>query len=161
VFNFGDRNHPAANADFTARFNETEETSRLGRDLKSTDIFGMKEQYLVDLKDEVGAAADNWILPYFELIRQKLMDIPLKFIPEGTTKPNVCYGILRSKLSDPCLLELIWSYWHEEGMLVQSMNAITRRFQNVRSNGPLDPLANLEIDPLRRHVVGLSVSAAK
>jgi hypothetical protein len=33
-------------------------------------------------------------------------------------------------------------------MLVQSMNAITRRFQNVRS-GPGDPLSNLEIDPLR------------
>jgi hypothetical protein len=47
------------------------------------------------------------------------------------------------------LLELIWSYWHEEGMLVQTMNAITRRFQNLRGPSPLDPLGNLEIDPLR------------
>ena len=34
-------------------------------------------------------------------------------------------------------------------MLVQTMNAITRRFQNVRALGAQDPLANLEIDPLR------------
>ena len=62
---------------------------------------------------------------------------------------DACYGILREKLTCPCLLELIWSYWNEEGMLVQTMNAITRRFQNMR--GPLanDPLANLEVDPLR------------
>ena len=48
-----------------------------------------------------------------------------------------------------CLLELIWSYWHEEGMLVQTLNAISRRFQNVRGPGDRDPLAHLEIDPLR------------
>ena len=36
------------------------------------------------------------------------------------------------KLENPCLLELIWSYWHEEGMLVQTMNAISMRFQNRR-----------------------------
>jgi hypothetical protein len=34
-------------------------------------------------------------------------------------------------------------------MQVQSMNAITRRFQNVRGPGQPDPLANLEVNPLR------------
>ena len=43
-----------------------------------------------------------------------------------------CDGILRSKLTNPCLIELIWSYWQEEGMLVQTLNAISRRFQNLR-----------------------------
>jgi hypothetical protein len=47
------------------------------------------------------------------------------------------------------MLELIWSYWHEEGMLVQTMNAICMRFQNRRGPQERDPLANLEIDPLR------------
>jgi hypothetical protein len=62
---------------------------------------------------------------------------------------SYCLNILQSRLTCPSLLELIWSYWHEEGMLVQTMNAICMRFQNRR--GPLerDPLANLEIDPLR------------
>jgi hypothetical protein len=55
-------------------------------------------------------------------------------------------GFLRGRSLVP--VELIWSYWHEEGMLVQSMNAIIKRFQNMR-NGAADPLANLELDPLR------------
>ncbi|HEX8451998.1 MAG TPA: hypothetical protein VF647_07875 [Longimicrobium sp.] len=54
------------------------------------------------------------------------------------------------RLEAPCLLELIWSYWMEEGMLNQTVAAITRRFQNVRraGRGP-DPLTELELDPLR------------
>ncbi|HEX2094547.1 MAG TPA: hypothetical protein VHG28_19235 [Longimicrobiaceae bacterium] len=53
-------------------------------------------------------------------------------------------------LDSPCLLELIWSYWMEEGMLTQTISTITRRFQNVRrpGRGP-DPLAEFELDPLR------------
>ena len=34
-------------------------------------------------------------------------------------------------------------------MLVQSMAALTRRFQNVRGAGERDPLANLTLEPLR------------
>jgi len=60
-----------------------------------------------------------------------------------------CDGILRHRLSCPSLIELIWSYWHEEGMLVQSLNVIALRFQNRRGPMDRDPLAHLEIDPLR------------
>jgi hypothetical protein len=49
----------------------------------------------------------------------------------------------------PCLLELIWSYWMEEGMLAQTSNAIALRFQNVRHGDGRDPLAEFELDPLR------------
>jgi hypothetical protein len=55
--------------------------------------------------------------------------------------------VLVTRINDPCLLELIWSYWHEEGMLMQTINAVSHRFQNVRRPG--DALFNLEIDPLR------------
>jgi hypothetical protein len=48
-----------------------------------------------------------------------------------------------------CPVELIWSYWHEEGMLVQSLNAICLRFQNRRSPNVRDPLAALRLSPLR------------
>jgi hypothetical protein len=34
-------------------------------------------------------------------------------------------------------------------MQVQSLNAITRRFQNIRGPGERDPLSQMEIDPLR------------
>ncbi|AMR80728.1 hypothetical protein [Cupriavidus nantongensis] len=55
---------------------------------------------------------------------------------------------ISAKLSAPPLIELIWSYWMEELQLVQTMNAISRRFQNL-SGGPRDPLNQLELDPLR------------
>jgi hypothetical protein len=55
-----------------------------------------------------------------------------------------------SRMDVPCMLELIWSYWMEEGMLNQTIASITRRFQNVRRAGPgPDPLAEFELDPLR------------
>jgi hypothetical protein len=60
-----------------------------------------------------------------------------------------CTNVLTPRVDCVCLIELIWSYWHEEAMLVQSVNAISRRFQNVRSMGDRDPLAHVTIDPLR------------
>lgn len=100
------------------------------------------------------------ILPYLALIRAKLKDQGIKDLDIGEvdisvvdekwkSEASTCYGILKRRLDHPCLLELIWSYWQEEGMLTQTMNAITRRFQNVRGPMANDPLANTEIDPLR------------
>ncbi|MDR5757124.1 hypothetical protein [Caballeronia sp. LZ035] len=93
------------------------------------------------------------MLPYLALIREKLADVRIKSTlfgdGLGTEQGEACFGILRSKLTHPVFTELIWSYWHEEGMLVQTMNAIARRFQNIRSLHGNDPLANLDIDPLR------------
>jgi hypothetical protein len=87
------------------------------------------------------------------MIREKLGDLPIKLSVEEAEEQGVavqrCYGILRDKLRYPCFLELIWSYWHEEGMLVQALNSVSMRFQNRRNLGARDPLANLEIDPLR------------
>jgi hypothetical protein len=58
-----------------------------------------------------------------------------------------CDGVLVR--DEPCLIELIWSYWHEEAMLAQSVNALTRRFQNRAAKAVRDPLAHFELDPLR------------
>lgn len=46
-------------------------------------------------------------------------------------------------------LELIWSYWQEQGTLVHAMNAIARRHQSVRMTDRGDPLDALDINPLR------------
>src|SRR5262245_21112631 len=48
----------------------------------------------------------------------------------------------------PPLVELIWSYWLEEGGLVRTMDAISLRFQN-RRHATSEPLAGLRIDTLR------------
>ncbi len=87
----------------------------------------------------------DMVLPYLELVRARLPELPIKDHGWGLS----CYGILRRKLVHPCLIELIWSYWMEEGMLVQALNAITRRFQNLRGAGDNDPLSRLDLDPLR------------
>lgn len=89
-------------------------------------------------------------LPYLAVIRRKLPDIAIR-VPQGQAhEADLCFGIIQDRLANPCLIELIWSYWNEEGMLVQTMNAITQRFQNLRAPGAgPDPLANTEIDMLR------------
>jgi hypothetical protein len=98
-----------------------------------------------------GGSLGALTLPYLAVIRRKLGDIDINVggFEFSAQQASECYGILQEKLTNPCLLELIWSYWHEEGMLVQTTNAITRRFQNVRGSAAQDPLANLEVDPLR------------
>lgn len=69
---------------------------------------------------------------------------------KNLTRSPFCSGkLLCAKVTCPCLLELIWSYWHDEGMLMQTMNAISLRFQNRRRSADRDPLAELAIDPLR------------
>jgi hypothetical protein len=88
-------------------------------------------------------------IPYLSLVRRNVPDVPLTLSDGDRAQAELCYRILREKLTNPCFLELIWSYWHEEGMLVQTINAISMRFQNRRGRGDLDPLADLAIDPLR------------
>ena len=117
-----------------------------GRDLPvPADLAGSFRRYLVPTQD------GEETIPYLAVIRAKLPDIAMKL---GGEKPAerqcmaACQSALQAKQNLPCMLELIWSYWQEEGMLVQTMNAVSRRFQNMRSRDA-DPLANLEIDPLR------------
>jgi hypothetical protein len=125
--------------------NPHEEEARFGHRL-GHDFEELWERYLVPAGNMDGRY--TLILPYLDLIRRKLGDI-------GAVRTSVANivdrqaGLLQDKLVHPVLLELIWSYWMEEGMLVQGFNAITRRFQNLRANGERDPLAQLEIDPLR------------
>jgi hypothetical protein len=117
------------------------EQARLFRDKRVTfgQIQGELTEYLATNVANVSGKA----LPYLKRIISALPS--LSSSDEG---PPYCRSILQYRFTCPPLLELIWSYWHEEGMLVQTMNAISIRFQN-RRNGPRDPLANLELDPLR------------
>jgi hypothetical protein len=83
-------------------------------------------------------------LPYIERV------VRTAFPNYSPLKDSIfCANQLSGRADCVCLIELIWSYWLEEGMLVQTLNAITRRFQNIRGPGDRDPLAHLEIDPLR------------
>jgi hypothetical protein len=114
-------------------FNRDEESARLGEFVTLEFVSGKLREYL-------GTPAQ---LPYITRVVEAAFP---EYSREGVFRDRV----VSARLNEPCLIELIWSYWHEEGMLVQSMNAINRRFQNVRAPGDRDPLAHLEIDPLRK-----------
>jgi hypothetical protein len=114
---------------------------RIDRDVDLTVIRNELEQYL-------GASTSSGRsgLPYLKQIVNTLVTVDSNGGVEQV--PPWCRGILTNRFSCPSMLELIWSYWHEEGMLVQSVNALSLRFQNRRI-GDRDPLAQLEIDALR------------
>ncbi|MEO1007506.1 MAG: hypothetical protein AAFX79_02985 [Planctomycetota bacterium] len=57
----------------------------------------------------------------------------------------LCEDGMRNRL---CLIELIWSFWHESGQLSRSIAAIAQRFQNLPVKGA-EGLRNLELSPLR------------
>ena len=61
----------------------------------------------------------------------------------------MCAGVIPAHTKGPLFLELIWSYWHEEACVPRAMRAIAARFQNKAPMGGRDPLAGLELSPLR------------
>ena len=131
---------------------------RVGVTLTSTQL----ENYWLEYLAGVSGVADA-TLPYLSLRRDKPRDSSvvgdINDGPSGESEVGTSevedvdrdrwYGLAPGKLTHPRFLELIWSYWHEEGLLAQSMNAISTRFQNIRGPGENDPLRTMEIDPLR------------
>ena len=117
--------------------------------------------------DEAGKPL--FTLPFLDVIRKRFPELPVKpkdigdvlrvftdekgVTPSARSQMRTCYGVLQDKLTSPCFIELIWSYWHEEAMLAQAMKAISLRFQNKQNEdkvrrGEKDPLANMAIAPL-------------
>jgi hypothetical protein len=114
---------------------QTEEKSRLGEGGLSDEDF--LNRLTRDLRVYLGA---NGTLPYIDRIARGFL---------GGQDSPFCDTNIPERMLAPCLLELIWSYWHEEGMLVQAINTVSLRFQNKRGPSEREPLANFEIHPLR------------
>ncbi len=145
------RIEPSLSRERFDNLSEEEPDERMG--LSAGDTAGkLWRRYLVPT--EVGGDAEGGeggsleTLPYLALIRQKLPEARVELRADAEERVDLCYDIMGRKLISPCFLELIWSYWHEEGMLVHTMDAIGMRFQNRTRRGR-DPLANLDLDPLR------------
>ncbi len=66
-----------------------------------------------------------------------------QFAPRGQQN-----GKVEFPLPNVPFVELIWNYWHEEGMLVQSLNRILARFQNRRVGPGHDSLSRFDLNPL-------------
>ena len=123
-------------------FDSAEEAERL--DIPAEDPRASCKELEELLNEYLQAGHER--LPYLDRVADAILHFK-KGVSVDEVLPY-CEGILQHRLSQPSLIELIWSYWHEEGMLAQTMNAIAFRFQNLRSS-PNDPLGELEIDPLR------------
>lgn len=117
-------------------YDENNEERRLGRKVSLEVIKRELEKYL--------GGAERHLLPYFDQILENLS--LSGYLEELYSRKNLP---LESGVKCPCMVELIWSYWHEEGMLVQAKNAISLRFQNKLNPAIRNPLANLTVDPLR------------
>lgn len=124
------------------------ESRRLNRTVSQDDIEQQFRDYLVRVDTGRGDFLD--VLPYLGLIRLQLRDVAIVGLDDEADAAEACFGILAEKLARPCFLELIWAYWTDEGGPLQALKAIGWRFQN-RAAGPpgRDPLANMDIDPLR------------
>jgi hypothetical protein len=105
-------------------------------------VAGLSSEYLVALRGLANVRG----LPYMKVIVDHLGSVDRA---HDLGLGEACSGILPSRAGSPVMLELIWSYWHEQAMLVQGINAVALRFQNIRRGGAADPLARLELDPLR------------
>jgi hypothetical protein len=120
-------------ADGRPQLDLLEEQARLGEPLSAEAIAARLREYL-------GSPAQ---LPYIN----RIVDAAFPELERITTGENRL--LFAPHVDQPCLIELIWSYWHEEGMLMQTINAISQRFQNVRGFSDRNPLLNMELDPLR------------
>jgi hypothetical protein len=138
------------NADFTSAVARdagfaVEEQLRLLQPYNAGSLTSEWQSYL-ETTTNPGVSVET--IPYlYDIVALKLGDVPI--VAKDAYGARACYGILQRKLIRPCLLELIWNYWLEEGMLIQTTNAMSWRFQNRRGPHDRDPLAMVEIDPLR------------
>lgn len=127
-----------------------EESRRLGRAVDRDELEAQMRDYLDRVPRGDGEQLD--VLPYLGLIRLQLRDVPIVggVDEDEDEAAEICFGILAEKLERPCFLELLHEYWNDEGSVVQTLNAISWRFQNRTVPGrERDPLSGLDIDPLR------------
>jgi hypothetical protein len=120
-----------------------DEGRRQNRTLLPGDLDAQWRAYLKRVTASDGTTLH--VLPYLELIRRNLGDVPV--VRGSDESVLVCEGIIAERLTNPTFLELIWSYWHEEGYLERTIEVIARRFKN--RGGARGPLAHLALDPLR------------
>lgn len=83
-------------------------------------------------------------LPYYQQISQPLKELADDYLPGD----GECKDRLESRLNGFLAIELIWSYWTEQAMLVQAMGAISLRYQNIRGLHEVEPMMRFDTSPL-------------
>jgi len=114
-----------------------------------TAFFMLKKSALgvAELQSYLGG--DN-ILPYYENLSDAY-DEALKEYPTTNAVRNILNDdqkLVIERFQNPFFIELIWSYWMEQGMLMQAMSLLNFRFQNINA-GNLGQLSRFDLSPLR------------
>ncbi len=111
------------------------------------DSYGKLDLFDETYKTNNGPANPSWVFKTANATSQGKH--PDQSPRSEADAPRYCIGLMQDRMRRPLMVELIWSYWHEQAMLAQTMYAIRNRVQNVSENAARDPLSNLEIGPLR------------
>jgi hypothetical protein len=138
---------PSLEKERFVNLSEAELDDRLGLD-QGNKLSELWQDYLEPTKIDTNGHKTIETLPYLALVRKQLPEWRIQLSKDAEEQVELCDRLMGQKFTSPTFLELIWSYWHEEGMLCQTIGAISMRFQN-RGTGPRDPLAQMTIDPLR------------
>lgn len=110
------------------------------------DSYGKLDLFDETYKTNASAENPSWV---FKKAESENFAHPDRSPRSEADAPRYCIGLMQDRMRRPLMVELIWSYWHEQAMLAQTMYAIRNRVQNVSENAARDPLSNLEIGPLR------------
>jgi hypothetical protein len=85
-------------------------------------------------------------LPYFEHLSDVFEQQEQEYLPETSESAE----LKKHRFKTPFFIELIWNYWMEQGMLMQTMNLINLRFQNISvGNAAGNQLTRFDLSPLR------------
>ena len=117
-------------------FDPEEEARRLGERYSREEMERKLREYLGEPPQ----------LPYI----RHVIETAFPEYERGARHPRLPFRLFFEDISEPLLIENIHEYYLEEGMLMQTINAICHRFQNIHAMGEYDPLAKFDIDPLRR-----------
>lgn len=116
----------------------------------ATDIY-MKKNLGIPSAGSYFNSANNQFLPYYQQVSDGLDDIIEEIENDVAHNPSFDKEAspIFQRISSIVPIELIWSYWMEQGMLVQTTNAISLRFQNIKGVHEVEPLGRFDTGPLR------------
>jgi hypothetical protein len=118
--------------------------------LKYGTAFFMLKKSALQLNEVKSYLGNDNILPYYENLSDAYEEAAKEY-PKVTNRnhpTNDDQKLVIERFENPFFIELIWSYWMEQGMLMQGMNLINFRFQNINA-GNLGQIGRFDLSPLR------------
>lgn len=96
------------------------------------------------LRDNAGTYSLN-PLPYYQSLQSSLFEI---LSSSSNSSGRCCDALAAMRRNGFFAIELIWSYWTEQAMLVQALGAISLRYQNIRGLHEVEPMMRFDTSPL-------------